>query len=725
MKKAEKIIVICIVSVLVFICLFFVPRMNIFRLKSDIYNAEADKIHFIKDYDRNGGDAIIVESNGHYGLIDAMNPGLTSTIDQSFNYEYDNGTKVKNYLTKIGCLHLDFVIMTHSHSDHIGGIPELDDKVNYNTKIFYKEDITSIDDIEDDNCGSNTNCKYWHNHEYYEAAMNYFDYWNAKLCNLENMPNDCEVTYDSNDSFAYDTNLKHNYSFNMGDFNIKLYNIHNITTHFENLNSIATVVTYIPTGEKTALLGDQETARSDLDKYEKDDSTDYNPEYHPNSTNSNPVGTCEECTSKGLENQLSDIIGEVDILKANHHSSTTSNSYYMLNNFKPKYYVITSAQTFKSSSTVLRESSTASVFYMSKKYNTSTYFTNQSSGAIVFEFSSKVSVFDYDLDGRRINTMNPVINTADNGWYYMNDTTNKNKKWVYIENDSLKFGWLNYKDNDYYLNDDGIMLTGINYLKYNNVNGYYYFDNDGRMQTKWKKVDNNWYYFRKERDEISSGYKGSAVTGWADIKDSDSDIYYKYYFRKNENDISSGPAASMVKGLVNIDDKTYYFREEKDISTDSPEGSMVKNTCITINLEEYCFDNDGVLIENIDISKLNIRNNVVILNKNSNLDTIFDILEITATSKIKVYDGETELNHNTKLKTNNILRIKDSSYPIAILGDVKADGIVNGQDAGMAYIKTGTSISDLTMAEKMALDYNMDGYYNMLDVWQIYNNNIN
>ena len=65
------------------------------------------------------------------------------------------------------------------------------------------------------------------------------------------------------------------------------------------------------------------------------------------------------------------------------------------------------------------------------------------------------------------------------------------------------------------------------------------------------------------------------------------------------------------------------------------------------------------------------------------------------------------------------------SYSIAILGDVKADGVVNGQDVGMAYIKTGTSVSDLTIAEKMALDYNMDGYYNMLDVWQIYNNNIN
>ena len=725
MKKAEKIIVICIVSVLVFICLFFVPKMSIFRLKSDLYNAEADKIHFLKDDDRNGGDAIIIESNGHYGLIDAMNPGLTSTIDTSFNYQYDNGTKVKNYLMQLGCYHLDFVIMTHSHSDHIGGIPELGELVNHDTKVFYKEDLTSTDDIEDDNCGSSSNCKYWHNHEYYEAAMNYFNYWNAKLCNLENMPNDCGVTYDSNDSFAYDTNLKHNYSFTMGDFNIKLYNIHNITYHFENLNSIATLVTHIPSGKKTALLGDQETARNDLDKYEKDNTTDYNPSLHPTSTKKNPVGTCSECLNKGLENQLSDIIGEVDILKANHHSSTTSNSYYMLNNFKPKYYVITSAQTLTSNATYLRESSIASIFYMDKKFGTLSYYTNNAQGAIAFEFTNDIGVYNYAINGTRIDTMLPALKNAQEDWYYMNNTNNRNKKWVYIKNYDLTIGWFNDGTDDYYFNTDGIMLTGINYLKYNNVNGYYYFDNDGKMQTKWKKVDNNWYYFRKERDEISSGYKGSAVTGWADIKDSDSDIYYKYYFRKSENDISSGPAASMVKGLVNIDDKTYYFREEKDISTDSPEGSMVKNTCITINLEEYCFDNDGVLIENIDISKLNIRNNVVILNKNSNLDTIFDILDITATNKIKVYDGETELNHNTKLKTNNILRIKDSSYPIAILGDVKADGVVNGQDVGMAYIKTGTSVSALTIAEKMALDYNMDGYYNMLDVWQIYNNNIN
>ena len=84
-----------------------------------------------------------------------------------------------------------------------------------------------------------------------------------------------------------------------------------------------------------------------------------------------------------------------------------------------------------------------------------------------------------------------------------------------------------------------------------------------------------------------------------------------------------------------------------------------------------------------------------------------------------------------KLKTNYVLNIVgdngqyNPAFDIAVLGDVKADGIVNGQDVGKAYITSGTSVKDLTTAEKKALDYNFDGYYNLLDVWQIYNNNIN
>ncbi len=63
------------------------------------------KVHFI-DVDQ--GDAILIEANGHYMLIDAG--------------QNDKGSTVVKYLNKLGVKRLDYVITTHPHNDHIGGI---------------------------------------------------------------------------------------------------------------------------------------------------------------------------------------------------------------------------------------------------------------------------------------------------------------------------------------------------------------------------------------------------------------------------------------------------------------------------------------------------------------------------------------------------------------------------------------------------------------------------
>ena len=57
-------------------------------------------------------DAIVLESGGHYALIDAGEPG--------------RGPYIVNYLQRLAgsqSVHLDFVLGTHSHVDHMGGFP--------------------------------------------------------------------------------------------------------------------------------------------------------------------------------------------------------------------------------------------------------------------------------------------------------------------------------------------------------------------------------------------------------------------------------------------------------------------------------------------------------------------------------------------------------------------------------------------------------------------------
>ncbi len=83
------------------------------------------RLHFI-DVDQ--GDSILIEDNGHFMLIDA---GVN-----------EKGAAVTEYLKELGAEKLDYVIGTHPHNDHIGG---LDTVINaFNVGMILLPDV-SID----------------------------------------------------------------------------------------------------------------------------------------------------------------------------------------------------------------------------------------------------------------------------------------------------------------------------------------------------------------------------------------------------------------------------------------------------------------------------------------------------------------------------------------------------------------------------------------------------
>ena len=97
-------------------------------------------VHFISlgDVPKNNktdhphGDAILLESNGHYAMIDAG-----STEEKGY-------TNVINYLKNHNVKELDFVLFTHMHSDHAGNLKYiLNQKIKINT-IYMKNYDTSL-----------------------------------------------------------------------------------------------------------------------------------------------------------------------------------------------------------------------------------------------------------------------------------------------------------------------------------------------------------------------------------------------------------------------------------------------------------------------------------------------------------------------------------------------------------------------------------------------------
>lgn len=98
------------------------------------------KVHFI---DVGQGDSTLIEKDGHYMLIDAG--------------ERDQGQAVVSYLKEQGVKTLDYVIGTHPHSDHIGGLEAVIQAFDIETVIMPEKAHTTkmyerlLDAIEEKN----------------------------------------------------------------------------------------------------------------------------------------------------------------------------------------------------------------------------------------------------------------------------------------------------------------------------------------------------------------------------------------------------------------------------------------------------------------------------------------------------------------------------------------------------------------------------------------------
>ena len=84
------------------------------------------KVHFI---DVGQGDCILIEDGNSAMLIDAGNP--------------ENGPDIVSYIKKLGINRLDFVIATHPHADHIGGMADVINAFDIGKLIMPKVEHTT------------------------------------------------------------------------------------------------------------------------------------------------------------------------------------------------------------------------------------------------------------------------------------------------------------------------------------------------------------------------------------------------------------------------------------------------------------------------------------------------------------------------------------------------------------------------------------------------------
>ena len=202
---------------------FFILEIIILFVNSNSKNKNINLIHFIKC---GNSDAILIQGNMHFGLIDSsfpskINKNINKLFDSIFNIDKNyNVLIILKYLKKLKVKKLDFIIGTHAHIDHLGGISSITKKyVNDKTKYFYKEYKNYKDILIK---------------KYYLIAINSMKKKKAQLIDV--------------------TNKKIN--FNIGEMNIELLNTFIDKSLYldDNQNSIMTLIKFKNT--KLLLAGD-------------------------------------------------------------------------------------------------------------------------------------------------------------------------------------------------------------------------------------------------------------------------------------------------------------------------------------------------------------------------------------------------------------------------------------------------------------------------------------
>lgn len=435
-----------------------------------------DKIYFLPT---KSSDAILIESNGRFGLVDAAEDTGTRRTDlpkNKFDAINTQGYEdvVVNFLKDKGVETLDFVIATHAHSDHIGG---MDDVIkNFKVNKLYTRPYSDI-------CVNSNGVNYFYFRDNREYDWDNKEVYNEMIYAAKK--------YGVNTVFIQENTSKKDLSFSFGDFDIKIVNDKIVTTNknnmktVDNLNSISLGVV-VSKGDKRVFLG------GDID----------------NSDGAEDRLISESETSKLLKN--------VDVYKIAHHGANGTDKF--LKHLNPKTIIVTGIGLSNNVASTVNNLRTDGV-----------YSTNDN-GVIELTISDSGNI----TTNSTVNQLNTTRN--DSNW-----KKNSNGTWSYYKNNNKVYGWnqLSYAGtmNWYCFNSKGEMLTGWQKLSWNGKTSWYYFDNSGAMKTGWQKIKYNgkdeWFYLEPNTISTSKGnlYKGEMTTGWRYIYYNGSNNWY--YFDNN------------------------------------------------------------------------------------------------------------------------------------------------------------------------------------------------
>lgn len=406
-----------------------------------------------------GSDAIVVESNGHFGMVDS---GESNDYPDGSDprYPYRPGTtigcgvedEVLSYLDSLGVTedNFDFYIGTHPHSDHIGTAGMIIRKYKPSkvyTPRYSDSYLTSSWDL-------------WDNQYVYDNLVSA----------AEEVDADLYLDFDENapEDPAPGSNVCRP-EFDFGCSHIELVNTDSSyeTEGTSDANHISLGVKVTSNGKVAYLAGDI-------------------------------------CNTDGDEDRLAQTLGHVDFMKLGHHGVNEANTYGYVMALSPDIVYQTGGYEWLWDQPLKAIQNLGCLFYNSEE------LSSAGIPAIVVELDSNglktnmrptgLSIVHNHYTGCYEAFENNRAAQSLKGWYSVGDG------FAYFDGgpQSLRNTWIEQGASYSYVGDNALRMSGWQY-----INGsWYHFTDDGNMQIGWVFVDGQWYWLDDS---------GAMVTGLAPV----------------------------------------------------------------------------------------------------------------------------------------------------------------------------------------------------------------
>lgn len=524
-------------------------------------------------------DAILIESDGHFGMVDS-GESSDSPDGSDSRYPVRSDTtvgqgvedQVTAFMQSMGVTseNFDFYIGTHPHSDHIGAAGQIISAfkpARIYTPLYDDSMITNPDAL-------------WDNQYVYDLLVSAAQEAQAEYGASFIQRFDESAPVDPED----ESNVG-NPHFTLGSAQIDIMNTNGSDAlgTFVDANCISLGVK-VTAGGATAFL-----------------SGDIN-------------NLC------GAEDALASELGHVDFLKLGHHGFNNSNSIGYLKALSPKFVFQTGRYS------TMREELVRALCEIGSRYYSSADVVNDGSAAFEVSLSSAgvttngeyciPRLYSGEWGGGTYHLYRdgvPVLVSGwvrtESGWTWFNaDFSSYDSHWVHTggswywidEYGEMATGWCEIDGQWYAFDESGAMRTGW----CDSGASWYWLDSDGTMATGWCEIDGQWYFFNNSGamrtswyDDGSSWYwfgsDGAMATGWRSIAGS-------WYCFDSSGSMLTGwkqsagswcyldGSGAMVTGWLNENDSWYYFDDSGVMKANCwmgdyyflPDGAMATNAVI-------------------------------------------------------------------------------------------------------------------------------------------------